>query len=119
MRALLVLVLYDVTSFFFGFLRVYRLAGCGYCQPIGLRHCSPTDIFDAVNLASCLYYKPVRCLQRSVVSVRLLRKYGIKCRLVISYRPSPFLMHAWVELNGKISNDLSGYAEQLLVLKKV
>jgi len=51
-----------------------------------------------VSLAACFYWKPVRCLQRSVAAMRLLRKCGIDGRLVIGYRPSPFFSHAWVEV---------------------
>ena len=51
-------------------------------------------ISDAVLLATCFYWKPVLCLQRSVCTVRLLRQYGIDARLAIGYRPSPFFSHA-------------------------
>jgi hypothetical protein len=71
---------------------------------------------DAVNLSACFYFKPVRCLQRAVVTTRLLRKHGIAADLVIAYRPSPFFSHAWVEVDGQIVNDSPAYAEQLMVL---
>jgi hypothetical protein len=38
---------------------------------------------------------------------------------VIGYRPSPFFSHAWVEIDGRLVNDLPGYAEQLRVLHKL
>ena len=71
---------------------------------------------EAVDLAACFYFKPVRCLQRSAVAVHLLREYGIDGRLVIGYRPSPFLAHAWAEVDGRVVNDSQAYQERLRVL---
>ena len=61
-------------------------------------------LIDAVLLATCLYWKPVLCQQRSVCVVRLLRKHGIPGRLVIGYRPAPFFAHAWAEVEGRVVN---------------
>jgi hypothetical protein len=71
---------------------------------------------DAVLLATCLYWKPVLCLQRSVCAVRLLRTYGIAAKLVIGYRPAPFFSHAWVEVDGRVVNGSSAYQSRLRVL---
>ena len=73
-------------------------------------------ICNAASLAACLYWKPVLCLQRSVCTVRLLRKHGVVSRLVIGYRPVPFFSHAWVEVNDRIVNDSPTYQERLRVL---
>jgi hypothetical protein len=73
-------------------------------------------IGDAVVLATCFYWKPVRCLQRSVCLVRLLRTRGIAARLVIGYRPTPFFSHAWVEVNGRVVNDSPVYQRRLRIL---
>jgi len=70
-------------------------------------------ICDAVLLATCFYWKPVLCLQRSVCTARLLRKYGIDARLVIGYRPSPFFSHAWVEVNGRVVYGSAAYQKRL------
>jgi hypothetical protein len=70
-------------------------------------------ICDAVLLATCLYWKPVLCLQRSVCAVRLLRKYGVNGHLVIGYRPAPFFSHAWVEVDGRIVNGSPAYQTRL------
>ena len=70
-------------------------------------------ICDAVLLATCFYWKPVLCLQRSVCTVRLLRKYGIDARLAIGYRPSPFFSHAWVEVNGRVVYGSAAYQKRL------
>jgi hypothetical protein len=104
---------------------VLRLRGSG-CILRQLRHQrvsqKPCDeqlqraICDAVLLATCFYWKPVLCLQRSVSTVRLLRKYGIGARLVIGYRPSPFFSHAWVEVNGRVVYGSAAYQQRLQTL---
>jgi hypothetical protein len=73
-------------------------------------------ICNAVSLAACLYWKPVLCLQRSLCTVRLLRKHDVVARLVIGYLPRPFFSHAWVEVNDRIVNDSPTYRERLQVL---
>lgn len=74
------------------------------------------SIGEAVVLATCFYWKPVRCLQRSVCLVRLLRARGTAARLVIGYRPIPFFSHAWVEVNGCVVNDSPAYQRRLRIL---
>ena len=70
-------------------------------------------------LATCLYWKPVLCLQRSVCAVRLLRSHGVAARLVIGYRPSPFFSHAWVEVDGRVVNSSPAYKTRLRVLYSI
>jgi hypothetical protein len=76
-------------------------------------------VVQAVLLASCLYWKPVRCLQRSVCTTSLLRRRGVPARLVIGYRLAPFRSHAWVELDGRVVNDSPVYKQRLHVLHTV
>src|SRR5262249_52478656 len=64
------------------------------------------EVINAVDAASCFYFRPVRCLHRSFAAVRLLRRRGIAADLVIATRPVPFLSHAWVEVQNEIVNDL-------------
>lgn len=73
-------------------------------------------VCNAVQLATCFYWKPVLCLQRAVCTVRLLRKHGIVARLVIGYRPSPFFSHAWVEVEGRVVYGSAAYQKRLLPL---
>ncbi len=74
-------------------------------------------ICDAVLLATCFYWKPVLCLQRSVCTVRLLRRHGIVARLVIGYRPSPFFSHAWGEVDGRVAYGSPAYQQRLRLLQ--
>jgi hypothetical protein len=76
-------------------------------------------VCDAVLLATCLYWKPVLCLQRSVCAVRMLRRHGVAARLVIGYRPVPFFSHAWVEVDGRAVNASPVYQSRLKLLYTV
>jgi Transglutaminase-like superfamily len=73
-------------------------------------------VSEAVEIATCLYFKPVLCLQRSVCAVRMLRRRGVPARLVIGYRPAPFFSHAWVDVAGRVTNGSQAYPERLRVL---
>jgi len=70
-------------------------------------------VCDAVLLATCLYWKPVLCLQRSVCTARLLRKHGENARMVIGYRPAPFFAHAWVEVDDRVVYGSPAYQKRL------
>lgn len=73
-------------------------------------------ICDAVLLATCLYWKPVLCLQRSVCATRTLRAHGAAARLVVGYREVPFFSHAWVEVDSRVVIDSPVYQKRLRVL---
>jgi hypothetical protein len=45
------------------------------------------------------------CLQRSAVMVFLLRSSGVNAKLVIGCQKLPFLMHAWVEVDGEVVDE--------------
>src|SRR5690242_21725370 len=62
-------------------------------------------IHDAYKSVVPFYWKPVRCLQRSFVIARVLRRYGVGAEIVIGYRPAPFFGHAWVEVGGRVVSD--------------
>lgn len=73
-------------------------------------------VCDAVLLATCLYWKPVLCLQRSVCAARMLRARGVPARVVVGYRELPFFSHAWVEVGSRVVNDSPVYQKRLRVL---
>jgi hypothetical protein len=118
---LVIRALYEVTRYDV----VVSLGGVGFIlrqlrkQRISQKPCIEElqeEICDAVLLATCFYFKPVLCLQRSVSTVRLLREFGIDARLAIGYRPSPFFSHAWVEINGRVAYGSSAYQKRLQTL---
>jgi hypothetical protein len=77
-----------------------------------------TTVCEAVRRIVPFYWKRVQCLQRSVVTARVLRAYGAQAEVVIGYRLAPFLAHAWVEVAGKIVNDSPAFQRQLQVLER-
>jgi hypothetical protein len=117
-RAMWELCRYDLAAAASGFRGVHRklqgLACGGRSSHPGLEIVIPRT----VTAVSSFYWKPVLCLQRSVVAVRLLRHYGIEAQVVIGCRAAPFASHAWVEVNGRVVNDSSGYQQKLRVLER-
>lgn len=75
-------------------------------------------ICEAMRSAAPFYWKTVRCLQRSTVTVRLMRGQGIPAEVVIGYRPVPFFSHAWVEVRGRVANDSPAYQARLQILER-
>jgi hypothetical protein len=76
-------------------------------------------IRDAFAAVVPFYWKPVRCLQRSIVTARVMRRHGIPAEVVIGYRPSPFFSHAWVEVGGRVVNDSPAFQRRLQVLERL
>ena len=72
----------------------------------------------AVDNACLWYWKQVLCLQRSVVTVILLREQGIAAELVIGAQHMPFRAHAWVEVDGEVVNDLLYMKQMYSVLDR-
>ena len=115
-RALFELARYDWMVYRHGSGRVLRqLRSQGTASKPASEEMERT-ICEAVVLATCLYWKPVLCLQRSVATARLLRKHGVAARLAIGYRPSPFFSHAWVEVDQRVVNGSAAYPKRLRLL---
>lgn len=118
-RAIYEMARYDLTNRLFGFNKVRNSLAKRRISP---RRPAPElagQVCRAVNLAACFYFKQVWCLQKSVVTARLLRHYGVEGRVVIGYRQAPFFSHAWVEADGRVLNDSSVYKQQLNVLSVI
>jgi Transglutaminase-like superfamily/Coenzyme PQQ synthesis protein D (PqqD) len=118
-RALAELLRYDITLAFFGFGGIHkRLERYSVAQWPASRNIDD-EISRALSIAASIYWKPVKCLQRSVVKTRLLRHRGIPADLVIGYRAAPFFSHAWVEVDGRVVSDPQGYSRRLFILERV
>jgi hypothetical protein len=115
-RALWEMIRYDLVYVTLGFQRIHSRVAQQRVAARTFKAETETQVCEAVFLAACFHWRPVRCLQRSIVATRLLRAYGINGRLVIGYRPSPFFSHAWVEVDGRVVNDSPTYKERLHVL---
>jgi hypothetical protein len=77
------------------------------------------EIVWSVDEACVWYVKRAACLQRSVVATWLLRRQGFAAQMTIGCRPLPFESHAWVEVDGRIVNDLPQYQRAFTVLNRL
>jgi hypothetical protein len=100
-----------------GFARI--CASLGPRRPARRALTNPRDIVWAVDEACVWYVKRAACLQRSFVATRLLRRYGFAAEMVIGCRSLPFESHAWVELDGRVINDLPQYQRAFTVLNRL
>ena len=116
LRALFELCRYDLMHGLLGIADVERQLGGPPANQVAADPEVETLVCEAVVLATCLYWKPVLCLQRSICTVRLLRLHGLPARLVVGYRSAPFSSHAWVEVDNRIVNDSPAYRERLRIL---
>ena len=76
------------------------------------------EIAHAVNLACVWYPKQVLCLQRASVTACLLRSHGIRAAMVLGAQKTPFLAHAWVEVNGCAVNERSNVQAKYTVWER-
>jgi len=106
---------------------LYRLRGMqGVRQPCERRRrwsepCPPeiAEIREAFTAVAPFYWKRVHCLQRSIVTARVMRRRGVPAEVVIGYRPAPFFSHAWVEVSGRVVNDSPTFQRRLQVLERL
>jgi hypothetical protein len=62
-------------------------------------------VCEAVNRACVWYPWRVQCLQRSVVTVSLLRDFGVPAKMAMGAQTFPFTAHAWTEVDGRAVNE--------------
>jgi len=77
-----------------------------------------TAICEALRSVAPFYWKPIRCLERAIVTARVMRRHRIAAEVVIGYQTGPFFSHAWVEVGGRVANDSPAYQARLLVLER-
>jgi hypothetical protein len=78
----------------------------------------PQRLCRAMDFACVFYFKKVMCLQRSAATTLLLRHYGWHARMVTGAKVLPFKSHAWVEIDGKVTNDRPYVSEIYQVLER-
>jgi len=117
LRVVWELIRYDALFACLGF-RGVRPKGGGPVT-LGGRPDQETAICQAICTVTPFYWKPIRCLQRSIITARIMRSEGIPAEVVIGYRPMPFFGHAWVEVNGRVANDSPTYKKQLQILERL
>jgi hypothetical protein len=113
------LVRYDLLFAYRGLPGVRALRGPGAPWRGAVEAECESTICEAVRSVAPFYWKPIRCLQRSIVTARLLRDHGILAEVVIGYCAAPFFSHAWVEVAGRVANDSPTYQMRLQVLDRL
>jgi hypothetical protein len=108
----------DVALRLFGFGRVHgwlhRLPPGG-AAPAPLR---ARRLARAVDRAAAYYHKRAWCLERSLVTLLLMRLRRWPARLVLGAKRLPFGAHAWVEIEGEIVNDDPWVCRGYVVLER-
>ena len=117
-RAYLLLISVDLMMTRGGFSAVHQLARTNPVAGIEADPATVETVCKAVDLASIWYWKQVSCLHRSVVAISLLRRRGIACDLVIGVQRLPFRGHAWVEVEGRVVNDLPYLSDLYAVIDR-
>jgi len=115
--AYLGLIVADAVLRILGFARCHALVRRFPTEPARSQPSRARRIVDSVDRASAFYLKRAWCLQRSAVTVALLRLAGFPARLVIGVQRRPFLGHAWVELDGRVVNDRPAVQREFEVLE--
>jgi len=86
-------------------------------RPMAVSDAASSRISHALDIACAFYPKQTLCLQRSAVLVRLLRRHGLRAKMIIGAQKLPFKAHAWVEIDGVIVGDRTASREKFLVLE--
>lgn len=118
-RAAWGLIAYDLQLRTLGFGSIYTSVSRSARMGNRARRDLTAFVVRAVSIASSVYWRPVRCLQRSVVTARLLKSFGVRAELVIGYRLAPFFAHAWVELDGEVISDSPRVRDILTILDRI
>ncbi|GJG86412.1 hypothetical protein tb265_15930 [Gemmatimonadetes bacterium T265] len=61
----------------------------------------------------------VACLQRAAACAVVLRRRGVPADVVIGVRAQPFAAHAWVEVDGRVVDDLAAGTGPYTVIRRV
>ncbi len=107
-----------MTSFLFGMTLPHFTPRCICCQVASRRPIAGDTerICQAVAYACIWYPKTSLCLQRSAVTVTLLRRCGIHAEMVIGAQRLPLRAHAWVEVAGRVVNDKPEVQTEYLIM---
>src|ERR1700738_1131466 len=106
-RALCGLFAYDIVKALCPFRTLHSMVKRWKVSSKGTTWNTVDRVSRAVNYACAWYPKRTLCLQRSFVTIYLLRKLGISAQMVMGAQKLPFKAHAWVEVNGRAINERS------------
>jgi hypothetical protein len=105
LQALLMLLTFDICRFGNNFFNIYRAVKSFPCANRDAPPETVEKICKAVRHACAVYPKRVLCLQRSLVTTCLARKFGVAAEMVIGVQKMPLRSHAWTEVNGAPINE--------------
>jgi len=117
-KALIGLVAYDCSGFGHDFSKMHRFVRNFKVSARPTNADAIDRVCAAVNNGCLWYPKKVLCLQRSVVTACLLRRYGVKAQLVIGAQKLPFKAHAWVEVAEQVVNERTNVSAIYGVLER-
>ena len=103
--AFLGLATVDLLLRFVSFTSLYNLVKHWPVHPSRAGPSPVSEGVEAVTKAMVWYPKRAMCLQRSAVTTCVLRSSGINAQMIIGCQKVPFLMHAWVEVDGKVVDE--------------
>ena len=91
---------------FLGTIAWLRRATCGIPlrAPVSLHEVG--EVERLVARVGALFPGRALCLEQSLVLYYLLRKQGVAAEYCHGVQPYPLLAHAWIELEGKVINDI-------------
>jgi hypothetical protein len=117
-RALIGLLLFDLLSGRAAFTRIHAAVAAWPTAAVPSAADSVHGVCRAVNYACVWYPKRVLCLQRSAVTVCLLRNCGVQAKMVIGAQRCPFKAHAWTEVAGHPVNERTDVQRKYLVWER-
>lgn len=112
------LLFVDLTLRLFGFKTLHRLLHQRKVAQINNRGLSSDALSYAMDLACAFYFRQVSPLERSAALVLLLRRHGKQADLILGLQIFPYQSYAWVEVGGRIVNDLPNLLEIYQVLDR-
>ena len=116
-RSYLLLLRAELTLRACGFKRLYEsVRACPTRRSYAEERLPCERLCHAMDLACVFYPNTVFCLQRSVATVLLLRRYGWPAEFVNGCDIGTFENHAWVEVYGRVVSDKPYMHEMYQVL---
>lgn len=74
------------------------------------------DITFSLNQACFYYFYRTKCLEWAATFTLLAIDKGIDAKLNIGVQNNPFYAHAWVEINGRVIEDIAKLPKQMSVI---
>jgi hypothetical protein len=103
LKAWLKIAMIDVMATARGFALLHRFLR--RLQVASRRRGDPEQLCRDMDRAAVYYPRRLHCLRRSAAMTWLLRSCGYPAEMIIGVSVTPFLAHAWVELDDSVIGD--------------